>query len=133
MSKAKYEAVLADGGTNGSERSDEENRTADVEEQFHEARPIARLPSSSSSSSSSPSSFRVRLRSFSTRFNRYYVVLFIAILAISCAGTLLRNLPDTPPLLKAFWRLFFMSIVLAFGSATPSSHRGGRTRDDPSD
>ena len=60
------------------------------------------------------------LRSVSSSVNRYYVVLFFAILAISCSGTLLRYLPNTPPLLKAFWRLLFMSGVLSVGSVVSS-------------
>ena len=61
-------------------------------------------------------STRPSLSSLRAQLNRYYVVLFFAILAISCSGTLLRNLPLTPPLLKAFWRLLFMSGVLAVGA-----------------
>ena len=34
----------------------------------------------------------------------YWCILFASLLAISCAGTLLRTLADTPPLLKGFWR-----------------------------
>lgn len=51
--------------------------------------------------------------------NKYfpYIILTLAILSISCAGTLLKLLSDTPPLLKAFWRLFFMSVVLSAGFA----------------
>jgi len=45
----------------------------------------------------------------------YYFLLFICLLAISCAGTLFRLLDETPPLLKAFWRLFFMMFYLIGG------------------
>ena len=47
----------------------------------------------------------------------YWLILFLALLAISCAGTLLRVLADTPPLLKGFWRLFFVSWYLGLGFA----------------
>lgn len=45
----------------------------------------------------------------------YYIVLGASLLAISCAGTLLRKLATTPPFLKGFWRLFFISWALGIG------------------
>jgi drug/metabolite transporter (DMT)-like permease len=45
----------------------------------------------------------------------YWVVLGAALVAISCAGTLLRQLAPTPPLLKSFWRLFFVAWFLGVG------------------
>jgi drug/metabolite transporter (DMT)-like permease len=45
----------------------------------------------------------------------YYCVMAASLIAISCAGTLLRKLDPTPPFLKAFWRLFFISWYLMIG------------------
>ena len=87
----------------------------DVDQAFHPAR--AAQPCLSSSSPALPRALLYLWR----HLNRYYVVLSVALLAISCSGTLLRNLPDTPPLLKAFWRLLFMSAVLSVGSP-PLTH-----------
>ena len=82
----------------GSEDEDEQADEADSRG-FHPAR---LHPSADTSllhgSSLSPLS---QLLSFlRLNLNRYYVVLLVALLAISCSGTLLRELPDTPPLLK---------------------------------
>ena len=67
---------------------------------FHPAR-LPPSPSAALLHSSSSLSPYARLVAFSRlRLNRYYVVLLVALLAISCSGTLLRELPDTPPLLK---------------------------------
>lgn len=41
-----------------------------------------------------------------------YILLFISLLVISGAGTLMKKLPDTPPILRAFWRLFVLSLIL---------------------
>lgn len=66
----------------------------DAADGFHAAQPRALSTFSASSLSSRSLSF-LRLN-----LNRYYVVLLVALLAISCSGTLLRELPSTPPLLK---------------------------------
>lgn len=41
-----------------------------------------------------------------------YIALIIAIVSISSSGVLLLKLPNTPPLLKSFWRLFMHSILM---------------------
>ena len=41
-----------------------------------------------------------------------YALLLCSIVAISCAGTLQREISTTPPLLRSFWRLFCVSIAL---------------------
>ena len=94
--------------TQSRQQQRSEESEADVDEEadevdHHGFHPARLQPSSStallhSSSSSSPLS---RLVSFlRLNLNRYYVVLLVALLAISCSGTLLRELPNTPPLLK---------------------------------
>lgn len=42
----------------------------------------------------------------------HYLLLCLSIFAMSCAGTLLQELHSTPPLLKSFWRLLCLSLVL---------------------
>ena len=59
---------------------------------------------------------------------RYYFILFLSLLAISCAGTLLRKLEPTPVFLKAFWRLFFISWYLAIGFIYQWRHTDDETR-----
>ena len=82
------------------DEADDENAVESGSHGFHPARLFASSSSSllhSSSSSSPLSRFASFLR---LNLNRYYVVLLVALLAISCSGTLLRELPNTPPLLK---------------------------------
>lgn len=83
-----------------SEDEVEEQRNGAADDGFHPARLLS-PPAISMLHTSSDSSPLSRLFSFlRLHLNRYYVVLLVALLAISCSGTLLRELPNTPPLLK---------------------------------
>ena len=89
----------------GSEDETDEHADGTDDNGFHPAR-LHLSPDTSLLRSSSTSTPMARLVSFlRLNLNRYYVVLLVALLAISCSGTLLRELPNTPPLLKGQHRI----------------------------
>lgn len=78
---------------------DEEHDADEIEPEFTlvDTVPIIRLQSQ---------------RAWYTSTTFCYILLTFSLLVISTAGTLLKKLPHTPPLLRAFWRLFMLSLIL---------------------